>query len=213
MPYNFPMQDLALQIVNRLEKVFPDKLELNFSNPLELMVAVILAAQEADKKVNQVTENLFRKYRTCEDYLRTPLEELERDISEINFYRNKAKYIKSACHKIMEEFGGKVPDNMEDLTKLPGIGRKSANIILYNAFGKNEGIAVDRHVARVSQRLGLTKEKKPEKIEQELMKVVPKELWGKFSNLLILLGRYVCTAQKPKHHECPLYDLCPSREL
>ncbi len=201
------------EIISRLEKVFPDKLELNFSNPLELLVAVILAAQEADKKVNEVTESLFKKYKSCEDYLRVPLEELEKDISSINYYRNKAKYIKSACQKIMEEFGGKVPDTMEDLVKLPGIGRKSANMILYNAFRKNEGIAVDRHVARVSQRLGLTKESKPEKIEKDLMEQVPRELWGKFSNLLILLGRYICTAQKPKHFECPLYDLCPSREL
>lgn len=201
------------EIISRLEKVFPDKLELNFSNPLELLVAVILAAQATDKKVNEVTESLFKKYKSCEDYLKVPLEDLEKDISSINYYKNKAKYIKSACQKIMEEFGGKVPDTMEDLVKLPGIGRKSANIILYNAFGKNEGIAVDTHVARVSQRLGLTKESKPEKIERDLMEQVPRELWGKFSNLLILLGRYICTAQKPKHFECPLYDLCPSREL
>ncbi|MCY0866202.1 MAG: endonuclease III [Aquificaceae bacterium] len=201
------------EIISRLEKVFPDKLELNFSNPIELLVAVILAAQATDKKVNEVTESLFKKYKSCEDYLKVPLEELEKDISSINYYKNKAKYIKSACQKIMEEFGGKVPDTMEDLVKLPGIGRKSANIILYNAFGKNEGIAVDTHVARVSQRLGLTKESKPEKIERDLMEQVPRELWGKFSNLLILLGRYICTAQKPKHFECPLYDLCPSREL
>ncbi|MCS6876624.1 MAG: endonuclease III, partial [Aquificaceae bacterium] len=134
-------------------------------------------------------------------------------ISSINYYKNKAKFIKSACQKILDEFGGEVPDNMEGLTKLPGIGRKSANMILYNAFGKNEGIAVDTHVARVSQRLGFTKETKPEKIEQDLMRQVPQEQWGKFSNLLILLGRYVCTAQKPKHHQCPLYDTCPSKEL
>ncbi|MFN3263905.1 MAG: endonuclease III [Aquificaceae bacterium] len=201
------------EIILRLERVFPNRLELHYSNPLELLVAVILAAQATDKKVNELTESLLKKYRSCEDYLKIPLEELERDISSINYYRNKAKFIKSACQKIMEDFGGKVPDTMEALTSLPGIGRKSANIILYNAFGKNEGIAVDTHVARVSQRLGLTQEKKPEKIEGDLMKQIPKEHWGKFSNLLILLGRYVCTAQKPKHHECPLYDLCPSREL
>ncbi|MDW8066142.1 MAG: endonuclease III [Aquificaceae bacterium] len=201
------------EIILRLEKVFPNRLELNFSNPLELLIAVILSAQTTDKKVNELTESLFKKYKSCEDYLRVPLEELERDISSVNYYRNKAKFIKSACQKIMEEFGGRVPDTMEGLTSLPGIGRKSANIILYNAFGKNEGIAVDTHVARVSQRLGLTKEAKPEKIEQDLMKQVPKDEWGKFSNLLILLGRYVCTAQKPKHHQCPLYDICPSREI
>ncbi|MFN4318981.1 MAG: endonuclease III [Aquificaceae bacterium] len=201
------------EIVARLEKVFPDKIELNFSNPLELLVAVVLSAQTTDKKVNEVTQSLFKKYKSCEDYLRVPIEELERDISSINYYRNKAKFIKSACQKIVEEFGGRVPDRMEDLVKLPGIGRKSANIILYNAFGKKEGIAVDTHVARVSQRLGLTQEKKLENIERDLMEQVPRELWGKFSNLFILLGRYICTAQKPKHFECPLYDLCPSREL
>lgn len=201
------------EILSRLEEVFPNKLELNFSNPLELLIAVILSAQTTDKKVNQLTERLFRKYKTCEDYLRVPIEELERDISSVNYYRNKAKFIKAACQKIMEEFGGIVPDNMEALTTLPGIGRKSANIILYNAFGKNEGVAVDTHVARVSQRLGLTKENKPEKIERDLMQQVPREHWGKFSNLLILLGRYICTAKNPKHHQCPLYDLCPSREL
>ncbi|MFN3471298.1 MAG: endonuclease III [Aquificaceae bacterium] len=201
------------EIVARLEKVFPNKIELNFSNPLELLVAVVLSAQTTDKKVNEVTQSLFKKYKSCEDYLKVPIEELERDISSINYYRNKAKFIKSACQKIVEEFGGRVPDRMEDLVKLPGIGRKSANIILYNAFGKKEGIAVDTHVARVSQRLGLTQEKKPENIERDLMEQVPRELWGKFSNLFILLGRYICTAQKPKHFECPLYDLCPSREL
>ncbi|MCS7307649.1 MAG: endonuclease III [Aquificaceae bacterium] len=205
--------DKAQEVISKLEKVFTDKLELNFSNPLELLVAVILAAQATDKKVNEVTEKLFKKYKSCEDYLKVSLEELEKDISSINYYKNKAKFIKSACQKILDEFGGEVPDNMEGLTKLPGIGRKSANMILYNAFGKNEGIAVDTHVARVSQRLGFTKETKPEKIEQDLMRQVPQEQWGKFSNLLILLGRYVCTAQKPKHHQCPLYDTCPSKEL
>ena len=205
--------DKAQEVISKLEKVFTDKLELNFSNPLELLVAVILAAQATDKKVNEVTEKLFKKYKSCEDYLKVSLEELEKDISSINYYKNKAKFIKSACQKILDEFGGEVPDNMEGLTKLPGIGRKSANIILYNAFGKNEGIAVDTHVARVSQRLGFTKETKPEKIEQDLMRQVPQEQWGKFSNLLILLGRYICTAQKPKHHQCPLYDTCPSKEL
>ena len=204
---------MVKDIILKLEKVFPNRLELNFSNPLELLIAVILSAQTTDKKVNELTESLFKKYKSCEDYLRVSLEELERDISSVNYYRNKAKFIKSACQKIMEEFGGRVPDTMEGLTSLPGIGRKSANIILYNAFGKNEGIAVDTHVARVSQRLGLTKEAKPEKIEQDLMKQVPKDEWGKFSNLLILLGRYVCTARKPKHHQCPLYDICPSREI
>ncbi|MFN3598807.1 MAG: endonuclease III [Aquificaceae bacterium] len=201
------------EIISRLEKGFPNKLELNFSSPLELLVAVILSAQTTDKKVNELTAGLFRKYKTCEDYLKVSLEELEKDISSVNYYRNKAKFIKSACQRIVEEFDGKVPNNIKDLTSLPGVGRKSANMILYNAFGKNEGIAIDTHVARVSQRLRLTREEKPENIEKDLMEQTPKDQWGKLSNLLILLGRYICTAKKPKHHECPLYDLCPSKEL
>lgn len=201
------------EIIKRLEKVFPDKLELNFSTPFELVVAVVLSAQERDAKVNEVTKELFKKFNTPQQFANASLEEIEKEISSISFYRKKAKYIKEINQILVEKYGGEVPKSIEELEKLPGIGRKSANMILYNAFGINEGIAVDRHVLRVSQRLGLTKQQKPEKAEQELMKLVPKDQWGKFSNLLILLGRYICTAQKPKHSECPLYDLCPSREL
>jgi len=174
---------------------------------------VILSAQTTDAKVNEVTRTLFQKYSTPEDFLKVPLEELERDISSINYYRNKAKFIKGACQMLVEKYSGEVPKSVEELTELPGIGRKSANMILYNAFGINEGIAVDTHVARVSKRLGLTDQEKPEKIEEDLMKITPKEEWGKLSNLLILHGRYVCTAKNPKHKECVLYDLCPSRDL
>ncbi|GBC88039.1 Endonuclease III [bacterium HR13] len=205
-------EEVVIEVIRRLEKVYPNKLELNFKNPFELLIAVILAAQTTDAKVNQVTERLFKKYKTPEDYLRVPLEELQRDISSINYYRNKAKYIKGACKMLVENFGGEVPKSIEELTKLPGVGRKTANMILYNAFGINEGIAVDTHTARVSKRLGLTEEEKPDKIEQELMQITPKEEWGKLSNLLILHGRYICTARNPKHKECVLYDLCPSRE-
>jgi len=201
------------EIIKRLEKVFPDKLELNFSTPFELMVAVVLSAQERDAKVNEVTKELFKKFNTPQQFANASLEEIEKEISSVSFYKNKAKYIKEISQILVEKYGGEVPKSIEELEKLPGIGRKSANMILYNAFGINEGIAVDRHVLRVSQRLGLTKQQKPEKAEQELMKLVPKDQWGKFSNLLILLGRYICTAQKPKHSECPLYDLCPSKEL
>jgi endonuclease-3 len=201
------------EIIKRLEKVFPDKLELNFSTPFELVVAVVLSAQERDAKVNEVTKELFKKFNTPQQFANASLEEIEKEISSVSFYKKKAKYIKHISQILVEEYGGEVPKSIEELEKLPGIGRKSANMILYNAFGINEGIAVDRHVLRVSQRLGLTKQQKPEKAEQELMKLVPKDQWGKFSNLLILLGRYICTAQKPKHSECPLYDLCPSREL
>ena len=201
------------EIIKRLEKVFPDKLELNFSTPFELVVAVVLSAQERDAKVNEVTKELFKKLNTPQQFADASLEEIEKEISSVSFYKNKAKYIKEISRILMEKYGGEVPKSIEELENLPGIGRKSANMILYNAFGINEGIAVDRHVLRVSQRLGLTKQQKPEKAEQELMKLVPKDQWGKFSNLLILLGRYICTAQKPKHSECPLYDLCPSKGL
>jgi endonuclease-3 len=201
------------EIIKRLEKVFPDKLELNFSTPFELVVAVVLSAQERDAKVNEVTKELFKKFNTPQQFANASLEEIEKEISSISFYKKKAEYIKQISQMLVEEYGGEVPKSIEELEKLPGIGRKSANMILYNAFGINEGIAVDRHVLRVSQRLGLTKQQKPEKAEQELMKLVPKDQWGKFSNLLILLGRYICTAQKPKHSECPLYDLCPSKVL
>jgi endonuclease-3 len=201
------------EIIKRLEKVFPDKLELNFSTPFELVVAVVLSAQERDAKVNEVTKELFKKFNTPQQFANASLEEIEKEISSISFYKKKAEYIKQISQILVEKYGGEVPKSIEELEKLPGIGRKSANMILYNAFGINEGIAVDRHVLRVSQRLGLTKQQKPEKAEQELMKLVPKDQWGKFSNLLILLGRYICTAQKPKHSECPLYDLCPSKEL
>ena len=201
------------EIIKRLEKVFPDKLELNFSTPFELVVAVVLSAQERDAKVNEVTKELFKKLNTPQQFANASLEEIEKEISSVSFYKNKAKYIKKISQILVEKYGGEVPKSIEELEKLPGIGRKSANMILYNAFGINEGIAVDRHVLRVSQRLGLTKQQKPEKAEQELMKLVPKDQWGKFSNLLILLGRYICTAQKPEHSECPLYDLCPSKGL
>jgi endonuclease-3 len=201
------------EIIKRLEKVFPDKLELNFSTPFELVVAVVLSAQERDAKVNEVTKELFKKFNTPQQFANASLEEIEKEISSISFYRKKAEYIKQISQILVEKYGGEVPKSLEELEKLPGIGRKSANMILYNAFGINEGIAVDRHVLRVSQRLGLTKQQKPEKAEQELMKLVPKDQWGKFSNLLILLGRYICTAQKPKHSECPLYELCPSKGL
>jgi len=201
------------EIIKRLERVFPDKLELNFSTPFELVVAVVLSAQERDAKVNEVTKELFKKFNTPQQFANASLEEIEKEISSVSFYKNKAKYIKEISQILVEKLGGEVPKSIEELEKLPGIGRKSANMILYNAFGINEGIAVDRHVLRVSQRLGLTKQQKPEKAEQELMKLVPKDQWGKFSNLLILLGRYICTAQKPKHSECPLYDLCPSKGL
>jgi endonuclease III len=199
------------EIIALLKKEYPDvRTALDYSNPLELLVSTILSAQSTDRQVNVVTKNLFKKYRTPEDYIKTPLDELEKDIHSTNFYKNKAKNIKKMCELLVENFGGKVPDNMEDLITLPGVARKTANVVLWSAFGKNEGIAVDTHVKRVSARLGLTENTNPEKIEKDLMMVVPKNDWGLFSLLLIRHGREICTAKKPRCQDCVLNKICPS---
>jgi endonuclease-3 len=199
------------EIIALLKKEYPDvRTALDHSNPLELLVSTILSAQSTDRQVNVVTKNLFKKYRTPRDYIKTPLDELEKDIHSTNFYKNKAKNIKKLCELLVENFGGKVPDNMEDMITLPGVARKTANVVLWSAFGKNEGIAVDTHVKRVSARLGLTKNTNPEKIEKDLMMVVPKNDWGLFSLLLISHGRGICTAKKPRCQDCVLNKICPS---
>ncbi len=205
---------LVLEILKRLKKEYPDaKVALNFSNPFELLVATILSAQTTDAHVNKVTEGLFKKYKTIRDYASASIEELERDISSINFYRNKAKNIKASAMMIIERFNSRVPETMDDLLNLPGVARKTANIILSNAYGKNEGIAVDTHVKRLSQRLGLSKNEDPAKIERDLMKVTPKSEWGNLAHLLILHGRKICQAKRPDHKSCVLSDICPSREI
>lgn len=202
---------LVYEIISRLLKLYPNpKTALHYSNPLELLVATILSAQATDKLVNQVTPELFKKYKNAQDYADAPLEELQKDISRINFYRNKAKAIKAASQIIVEKFRGEVPRTMEELDSLPGIARKSANVIQGNAFGIAEGIVVDTHVTRVSQRLSLTAQKDPVKIEQDLMKIVPKEKWLDFAHLLIDHGRATCKAPKPHCPECVLKDICPS---
>ncbi|VVB90212.1 G/T mismatches repair enzyme [uncultured archaeon] len=199
------------EIIALLKKEYPDvRTALDYSNPLELLVSTILSAQSTDRQVNVVTKNLFKKYRTPRDYIKTPLDELEKDIHSTNFYKNKAKNIKKLCELLVENFGGKVPDNMEDLITLPGVARKTANVVLWSAFGKNEGIAVDTHVKRVSARLGLTENTNPEKIEKDLMATVPKNDWGLFSLLLIRHGREICTAKKPRCQDCVLNKICPS---
>ncbi len=199
------------EIIALLKKEYPDvRTALDYSNPLELLVSTILSAQSTDRQVNVVTKNLFKKYRTPQDYIKIPLDELEKDIHSTNFYKNKAKNIKKMCELLVENFGGKVPDNMEDLITLPGVARKTANVVLWSAFGKNEGIAVDTHVKRVSARLGLTKNTNPEKIEKDLMMVVPKNDWGLFSLLLIRHGREICTAKNPRCQDCVLNKICPS---
>ncbi|KAA0000412.1 MAG: endonuclease III [Thermoplasmata archaeon] len=198
-----------MDIVDILRKEYDVKgTALNHSSALELLVATILSAQTTDKRVNIVTEELFKKYRKAEDYANADIEELREAIKSVNFYRNKAKYIKESCRIIVEEYGGKVPDSMEELIKLPGVHRKTANVVLSNAFGKVEGVVVDTHVMRLSQRLGLTKEKNREKIEQELMRKFSKDKWADLSNLLIAHGRNVCKARKPECEKCILKDRC-----
>jgi len=198
------------ELINRLKGVYEPKIALKFSNPWELLVATILSAQTTDERVNMVTENLFKKYKSPEDYLKVPQKELEQDIKSINYYRNKAKFIKSCAQIIVEEYGGKVPDTMEELLKLPGVARKTANVVLSAGYGKNEGIVIDTHVARLSKRLDLSKEKNRDKMEQDLMKIVPRDEWANFSYLLIHHGRNICKAKTPKCEECILKDICPS---
>ena len=195
-------------------KVYPDAhTELNFKTPLELLVATILSAQCTDKRVNMVTPALFKKYRTAKDYAKAPQAEVENVIKSTGFFRSKTKSIRGATSAIAEKFGGKVPSTMEKLRELPGVGRKTANVVLGNAFGINEGIVVDTHVIRLSQRLGLTKQKDPEKIEQELMRLVPKEHWTDWSHWLIWHGRRRCYARKPDCANCEVFRLCPSGKV
>jgi endonuclease-3 len=196
------------EIIKILSKEIPDsKIALRFSNPLELLIATILSAQCTDVKVNQVTVDLFKKYHSVTDYAKANLPELEEDIRPTGFYRNKAKSIQKCCHELVARFGGEVPRTLEELVTLPGVGRKTANVILGNAFGI-PGITVDTHVHRVSQRIGLTKNEDPVKIEFDLMEVVPKEEWTHFSNLLIWHGRRTCMARKPLCETCPIRKLC-----
>lgn len=201
----------AAAIVKALKDVYPDAhCELDFSGPLQLLIATILSAQCTDKRVNMVTPALFKKYKTASDFAGATQEEIEKAVQSTGFYRNKAKSIRSACADIESKHGGKVPQTMDDLTALAGVGRKTANVVLGNAFGKNEGVVVDTHVSRLSQRLGLTKQTTPEKIEQDLMKLIPRGNWTDFSHWLIWHGRRRCTARKPDCDGCEIQELCPS---
>lgn len=203
----------AAEVVKRLKKLYPDPHTcLVHSSPFELLVATVLSAQSTDAHINKVTPGLFRKYRKIEDYAKVPLAELQKDLSSVNFYNNKAKNIQNAARMIFAEFGGAVPETMAELVRLPGVARKTANIILYDAFGKSEGIAVDTHVIRLANRLGFTTHDDPVKIERDLMAVVVKKDWGRFAHLLVLHGRAVCPARKPMHDDCVLSDICPSSE-
>jgi endonuclease-3 len=202
------------QIIKLLRREYPEaRCSLDHANPLELLVATILSAQCTDERVNAVTADLFRKYRTWEDYASAPTSELERDIRSTGFFRNKAKSIQGACRQIGERHGGLVPDRMEELLGLPGVARKTANVVLGNAYRIASGVVVDTHVSRLSGRLGLSGEKTPEKIERDLTSLVPESDWIDFSHLLIAHGRKVCKARNPLCGECVLATLCPSAGL
>ncbi|RLI88344.1 MAG: endonuclease III [Candidatus Altiarchaeales archaeon] len=204
-------KEKILEIIKLLKKEYPEvKIALEFKNPLELLVATMLSAQCTDERVNIVTKDLFKKYKTAEDYANADLKELERDIKSTGFYKNKAKNIKNTCRILIEKYNSKVPRSMEEMLSLPGVARKTANIVLSNAYGIVEGIAVDTHVRRLSFLLGLTKEKDPVKIERDLMEIVPKKHWIDFPLMLILHGRKICIARRPRCEECILNRLCPS---
>jgi len=206
-----PIESRAPEIVRILSETYPGAhVALNFTNPLEMLVATILSAQCTDEKVNEVTAGLFRKYRSPKDYLKVPEDELKRDIKPTGFFNQKATSIRAACQRIVDEFGGAVPDTMEDLITLRGVARKTANIVLGNAFGTVEGIAVDTHVKRLANRLGFSVESDPDKIEQDLMRLIPRERWFDFTYVLIDHGRAICVARTPRCESCPVSRLCPA---
>jgi endonuclease III len=212
LPPGSPEQVRA--ILAELRRLYPDaKISLNFSNPLELLVATQLSAQSTDERVNLVTADLFKKYRRVEDYATVSQEELERDIRSTGFYHTKAKNIRAAAQRIMTNYGGEVPRTMEDLVTLPGVGRKTANVVLGNAFGIVEGIAVDTHVGRLARRLGWTTNEDPVKVEQDLMRIIPRKDWLHLPYRLICHGRAICRAHKPLCAQCTLVHLCPSAFL
>jgi endonuclease-3 len=207
------VRERALEILRLLKEEYPEvRCALNFNNPFELLIATILSAQSTDATINKLTPQLFKKYRGPVDFARAPLEELEQDIKSSGFYRNKARNIKAASQMIVERFGSEVPRSMEELVQLPGVARKTANIVLSTAYGIVEGIAVDTHVKRLSNRLGLTNNGSPDKIEQDLMALFPREDWDNLSLLLIQHGRKVCNARKPRCDACVISHLCPSSQ-
>ncbi len=210
----FHLKDRTKEIIRLLKRAHPDAhCALNHSNAFELLIATILSAQCTDERVNIVTADLFRKYRKPEDYLRVPATELQQDIRTTGFFRNKTKSIQGACKMLVEQFRSEVPRTMEELLKLPGVARKTANVVLGVAYGIGEGVVVDTHVSRLSQRLRLTKHKDAAKIEQDLMEIVPRKDWIDFAHLLIFHGRRVCKARRPLCEECAVEKLCPSSML
>ena len=202
-----------MRIYDTLDPLYTEeKTALKYRTPFELLIATILSAQCTDKQVNTVTRSLFQKYKKPQDYVKIPIEELENDIRSTGFFRNKSKSIKGCCQGLLDIYGGEIPQTIEALTKLPGVGRKTANCVLGAAFGI-PGIVVDTHVKRLSFRLGLTDNKDPDKIEMDLVNLLPEERWRRFSDILIYHGRAVCTARKPKHDHCPIFKICPSNSL
>ncbi len=200
----------AAQVVRRLRKAYGDaECALTFRNPLELLIATILSAQCTDQRVNLVTPALFGKYPTAADYAAAPLAELERAIQSTGFFRNKARNIQACCRQLVDRFGGQVPQDLESLVELPGVGRKTANVVLGTAFGLASGVVVDTHVGRLSHRLGLTTHTNAEKIERDLIELLPPREWIGFSHRMIHHGRRICVARRPKCDECPLDDICP----
>ncbi len=208
-----PIGQRAPQIIRTLREAYPEAtVALRFSSPLEILIATILSAQCTDVKVNEVTSTLFVKYRTPEDYLRVPEDELRADIHPTGFYNQKAASIRAACQRIIEEYDGQVPDTMQELMTLRGVARKTANIVMANGFGTVEGIPVDTHVKRLSNRIGFSAHSDPDKIEQDLLRLVPREEWSAFSYALIDHGRAICQAKKPRCAECPIEPLCPASQ-
>jgi endonuclease-3 len=206
-----PPKERVQQTIDLLEKQYPGaKTALNYTNPLEILVATILSAQTTDERVNIVTKTLFKKYNTPRDYANVDIKELEQDIHSTGFYHNKARNVQNCCRMLIEKFNAQVPKTMEELMELPGVARKTANIVLYYAYGIVEGIAVDTHVRRLSQLLGLADSDNPEKIEKELMQITPKKDWMKLTDVLIFHGRQVCIARRPKCEVCGLNQICPS---
>jgi len=204
----------AVEILARLRQTYPgSRLALDFGSPLQLLMALVLAAQCTDKKVNEVTPALFRRYPTARDYAAADLPELEEMVHSTGFYRNKARALKALGQALVTDHGGEVPADLMALVALPGVGRKTANAVLGNAFGRNEGIVVDTHVQRLARRLGLTQETDPEKIERDVLPLLPREDWTAWSHLLQDHGRALCKARKPECPACPVADLCPSAEV
>jgi endonuclease-3 len=208
-----PIEERAPEVIRILSDAYPEaKVALHFTNPLECLVATILSAQCTDEKVNEVTSTLFVKYPNAEAYLGVPEDELRTDIKPTGFFNQKAASIRAACQRIVEVYGGEVPGTMEDLLTLRGVARKTANIVLGNSFGVVEGIAVDTHVKRLANRIGFSQESDPNKIEQDLMRLIPRERWFPFTYVLIDHGRAICHAKKPRCTECPIESLCPASQ-